>query len=84
MPKAIFNLLNVTRYTPTDVDLRIEKYNPRTSSWETVASSTSGTSNVEFIRHNITESTSYRAVVKQYSGNKGAQNVKGALAYVVQ
>ncbi|PAK21777.1 hypothetical protein CJJ23_00325 [Mycoplasmopsis agassizii] len=71
-------------YIPTNIDLIIEKYDETNEKWVSVSSSTSLTSNIEFIRHKVLEEGTYRAIVKQIGQNKSTQPVKGAITYVIQ
>ncbi|PAK21367.1 hypothetical protein CJJ23_02395 [Mycoplasmopsis agassizii] len=69
-------------YTPIDIDLKLEKYNSSSGQWNTVVSSISSYSNVEFIRHKVTESGRYRIVVYKH-GKVSSERTIGAVTYVV-
>ncbi|WP_371246370.1 S8 family serine peptidase [Mycoplasmopsis agassizii] len=70
-------------YIPTDIDIKLEKLNQSTGSWDVIETSNSSTSNIEFIRTKIKESGQYRVIVYQYGNAKGKTSPKGAMTYVI-
>ncbi|WP_371246380.1 S8 family serine peptidase [Mycoplasmopsis agassizii] len=68
-------------FLPTDVDLKLMKFNENTKKWDVVATSESKTSNVEFIRFQAKESGKYKIKTERIGGARGING--GWIAYAV-
>ncbi|WP_436358633.1 S8 family serine peptidase [Mycoplasma sp. 480] len=70
-------------FTPRDIDLYLEFFNPNTHKWETVSSSTSNYSNVELIRYKVKKEGNYRIKVSLKRNDNLNEEIRGAISYVI-